>query len=65
MKAWGKTDNGLVRTENQDAYYVDLINEDNIALCVVCDGMGGAKAGGLASSLAAEHCKKRQGEAKA
>ena len=50
----GKTDNGLVRTENQDAYYVDLINEDNIALCVVCDGMGGAKAGGLASSLAAE-----------
>jgi serine/threonine protein phosphatase PrpC len=54
MKAWGKTDNGLVRTENQDAYYVDLINEDNIALCVVCDGMGGAKAGGLASSLAAE-----------
>lgn len=54
MKAWGKTDNGLVRTENQDAYYVDLINEDSIALCVVCDGMGGAKAGGLASSLAAE-----------
>lgn len=54
MKAWGKTDNGLVRTENQDAYYVDLIHEDNIALCVVCDGMGGAKAGGLASSLAAE-----------
>jgi len=54
MKAWGKTDTGLVRHENQDAYYIDLLYDDNIALCVVCDGMGGAKAGGLASSLAAE-----------
>ncbi|MGI6577628.1 MAG: Stp1/IreP family PP2C-type Ser/Thr phosphatase [Eubacteriales bacterium] len=54
MKAWGKTDTGLVRLENQDAYYIDLLYQDNIALCVVCDGMGGAKAGGLASSLAAE-----------
>lgn len=54
MKAWGKTDTGLVRLENQDAYFIDILYEDNIALCVVCDGMGGARAGGLASSIAAE-----------
>lgn len=54
MKAWGKTDTGLVRTENQDAFFIDLLYEEGIALCVVCDGMGGAKAGGVASALAAE-----------
>jgi protein phosphatase len=54
MKAWGKTDTGLVRPENQDAFYIDLLYEQGIALCVVCDGMGGAKAGGVASKLAAE-----------
>ena len=53
MKAWGKTDIGLLRRENQDALSIDLSPEENLAVCVVCDGMGGANAGGVASILAA------------
>lgn len=53
MQAWGLTDTGCVRKQNQDAY--DIVELDrNTQLCVVCDGMGGAKSGNIASSLAAE-----------
>lgn len=53
MRAWGKTDIGLVRSENQDAFCVDLMQDEGVAICVVCDGMGGANAGGVASIIAA------------
>lgn len=53
MRAWGITDKGSVRQQNQDAYYVDTPVED-LTLCVVCDGMGGAKAGNVASKLAVD-----------
>ncbi|MDR1117245.1 MAG: Stp1/IreP family PP2C-type Ser/Thr phosphatase [Oscillospiraceae bacterium] len=53
MVAWGKTDTGLMRKLNQDAFFIDLIGEDRAAVCVVCDGMGGAAAGEIASSLGA------------
>ena len=53
MRAWGKTDIGLVRRENQDAFCVDLMQDEETAICVVCDGMGGANAGGVASIIAA------------
>lgn len=53
MKAWGLTDTGISRKENQDYYFIDLIEEQRQALCVVCDGMGGAKAGNIASEIAA------------
>jgi protein phosphatase len=45
-----KTDVGVVRTENQDTYGVDALN----SFFVVCDGMGGGVAGGLASQAAVE-----------
>ncbi|MCI8538423.1 MAG: Stp1/IreP family PP2C-type Ser/Thr phosphatase [Oscillospiraceae bacterium] len=52
MKAWGLTDTGKVRQQNQDAYYFHVNGEE--ALILVCDGMGGAKAGNIASRMAAE-----------
>jgi len=46
------TDVGAVRTQNQDSYCIDLIPEEKVAILVVCDGMGGHKAGNVASELA-------------
>ncbi len=51
MQSWGLTDHGCVRTQNQDAYQIEQLDR-NTLLCVVCDGMGGAKSGNIASSLA-------------
>ena len=51
MHSWGLTDPGCVRTQNQDAYQIEELDR-NTKLCVVCDGMGGAKSGNIASTLA-------------
>ena len=51
MRSWGLTDPGCVRKQNQDAYQIEELDR-NTLLCVVCDGMGGAKSGNIASSLA-------------
>jgi len=51
IQFWGITDVGAVRAQNQDAFYTNPIRED-LLLAIVCDGMGGAKAGNVASSLA-------------
>ena len=53
MQYWALTDPGCVRKQNQDAYKVEQLDQ-NTLLCVVCDGMGGAKSGNIASALAAE-----------
>ncbi len=53
VKGWGVTDTGAVRQQNQDAYHLS-ITEHAPAIAVVCDGMGGAKAGNVASTLAVE-----------
>lgn len=53
MQYWGITDPGCVRTQNQDAMFMEKLNK-NTLLCVVCDGMGGAKSGNVASTLAVE-----------
>ncbi|HWS43870.1 MAG TPA: Stp1/IreP family PP2C-type Ser/Thr phosphatase [Pseudoflavonifractor sp.] len=52
VKGWGVTDRGAVRQQNQDAYYLSVT--DVLAAAVVCDGMGGAKAGNVASTLAVD-----------
>ena len=53
MQSWGLTDPGCVRKQNQDAYRIEELDRHTL-LCVVCDGMGGAKSGNVASSLAVE-----------
>lgn len=53
MQSWGLTDPGNVRKQNQDAFRMEKLDHGAL-LCVVCDGMGGAKSGNVASSLAAE-----------
>lgn len=50
---WGITDKGAVRVQNQDSYYLKPLGSD-LALAIVCDGMGGARAGNVASALAIE-----------
>lgn len=52
MKVWGITDIGLVRKDNQDAYGIEERTECGKTVCVVCDGMGGAAGGKLASTIA-------------
>ncbi|NLL40185.1 MAG: Stp1/IreP family PP2C-type Ser/Thr phosphatase [Clostridiales bacterium] len=57
MRCWGLTDRGAVRNENQDSFIIEKVldvNGDEVCVCVVCDGMGGAKAGDVASSIAAQ-----------
>ena len=53
MQNWALTDPGCVRLQNQDTYLIEPLDRGTL-LCVVCDGMGGAKSGNVASSLAAE-----------
>ena len=53
MQYWGLTDPGCVRPQNQDAWLAEQLDRNSL-LCVVCDGMGGAKSGNIASSLATE-----------
>lgn len=53
MELWGISDVGAVRKQNQDAYYCSAPDE-RYPFAVVCDGMGGARAGNVASSMAVE-----------
>lgn len=53
MNIWGITDIGLVRNENQDSYRI-VHPDGQTTLAVVCDGMGGARGGSVASSMAAD-----------
>lgn len=54
MIAYGSTNKGMVRPTNQDNYAVELFDQADAALLVVCDGMGGASAGNVASRYAIE-----------
>lgn len=51
MKIVAKTDRGMVRENNQDSYAVGEFPGE-VAWAVVCDGMGGASGGNIASALA-------------
>ena len=54
MEFWGITDSGKVRKGNQDVFKTYIDEGNDTAIFVVCDGMGGANAGNIASTLAAE-----------
>jgi len=54
MELWGITDSGKIRRQNQDSYKVLFDEGRSIAVLVVCDGMGGARAGNIASALATD-----------
>lgn len=51
MILYGKTDRGKRRADNQDSYSFHQFSADS-AVAVVCDGMGGANGGQVASGLA-------------
>lgn len=51
MEYWGISDTGKVRAQNQDAFRIEELDRHTV-LAVVCDGMGGAKSGNIASRLA-------------
>ena len=51
MRIVAKTDKGIVRDSNQDAYAVGEFS-DEVVWSVVCDGMGGVAGGNIASVLA-------------
>ena len=54
MKSFGITDKGKVRSENQDSYIIENCDKRKCVIAVICDGMGGAKAGDLASRLSSK-----------
>ena len=51
MKIYANTDVGLTRKINEDDFLV-LQNENDDLLAMVCDGIGGAAAGEVASAIA-------------
>ena len=54
MKCFGMTDKGAVRKENQDCFLIEDRPKGKCTVAVVCDGMGGARAGDFAGRLAAK-----------
>lgn len=56
MKCVGDTHIGLIRQVNQDAFLI--LEKDNETLLLVCDGIGGGKAGDVAASLAVQTFEK-------
>lgn len=51
MKSFGLTDKGKIRKDNQDSFIIEKCEARDCLIAALCDGMGGAKAGGLASQL--------------
>ncbi len=51
MKCFGLTDKGKIRKDNQDSFIIEKCEARDCLVVALCDGMGGAKAGGVASQL--------------
>ena len=56
MRYYGLSDIGLVRENNQDSFFCRE-NDDKEILAIVCDGIGGGKAGDVAANIATEVIK--------
>ena len=54
MEVFSKSDVGLVRTQNQDDFRFGIISPSCV-WAVVCDGMGGANGGNIASAAAVDY----------
>lgn len=54
MEIAGRSDIGLIRKSNQDNYLITKNSQGDI-LAIVCDGIGGAKAGDVASLMATKN----------
>ena len=61
MKSYYQTDPGKVRSHNEDSVNI-VENDSGEVLVVVADGMGGHKAGEVASSLAVNELSRRFSE---
>lgn len=61
MRVYGRTDVGRVRPSNQDAFICGRLS-DTTRFAIVCDGMGGANGGNVASSIAARVMAERLAE---
>lgn len=61
MRIYYQTDPGKVRSHNEDSVTI-VKNQNDEVLCVVADGMGGHKAGEVASSLVVNELGKRFSE---
>ena len=58
MKTVGNSDIGRLRQNNEDAFRFGRI-DDSVCWAVVCDGMGGASGGQIASTVAADMVSKK------
>lgn len=54
MKYYGITDRGIARKSNQDSYIIATSRTGDL-FCLVCDGIGGARGGDVASRTAVSH----------
>ena len=53
MNIYGLTDKGMIREANEDCIGISCL-KNGITIAVVCDGMGGAAGGKIASAIAEE-----------
>lgn len=54
MKAFAVCDKGKTRATNEDTFAINYCCDYQYAVLIVCDGMGGANAGNIASKFACE-----------